>query len=158
MVRLLARVAAVARRINPYFLLIPLNVSDLVEVPEFLQIVDGISQEAIWFDGTVGDNPPGDCPLPRFTSEMRSPRYFSKLTPACLRAYREGRAEILDYAHEEYVVPRFQAARAARLAVFNIEYVLHLENIAEIVHRSRSLEFKPFVAARSLADYLPPAY
>jgi cysteinyl-tRNA synthetase len=158
MIKLLMRVAYVGRRINPDFLLIPQNVSDLVDTPEILDVIDGISQEAIWFDGTVGDNPPGDCPLPRTEAEVGTAEYFATVPNVCMRAYEEGRADILNYAQEEYVVPRLSAARAAGLAVFHIEYALQPANVAEVVRRSHRLGYKPFLAARSLADFPAPAF
>jgi endo-alpha-1,4-polygalactosaminidase (GH114 family) len=158
MIRLLQRVAVAARRVNPEFLLIPQNVSDLVDTPEIFSVIDGISQEAIWFDGTVGDDPPGDCPLPRTEAEVGTQAYFATLSAACMRAYREGRADILNYAQEEYVVPRLIAAHKVGLAVFHIEYALQPRNVGEVVRRGRSFGFKPFVAARSLAAYVPPSF
>jgi cysteinyl-tRNA synthetase len=158
MIRLLARVAAKAREINPQFLLIPQNFSDLTEVAEIYSIIDGISQEAIWFDGTVGDNPPGDCPLPRTEAEVGTNAYFATLPNACREAYNDGRADILNYAQEEYVVPRLSLARERGLAVFHIEYALQPQNVSEVVRRSHALGFHPFLAARSLADLPQPAF
>jgi endo-alpha-1,4-polygalactosaminidase (GH114 family) len=158
MIRLLVRLGNVARQVNPDFLLIPQNVSDLISSPEVVQAIDGISQEAIWFDGTVDNDPPGDCPLPRYTAEAGTPAYLARLSSACRRAYYDGRAEILDYAHEEYVAPQYLAARAAGLATFNIEYALQPENVYEAVQRSRSLGTAPFVGSRALAEFIPPMY
>jgi uncharacterized protein (TIGR01370 family) len=158
MIRLLMRLGAAARQINPDFLLIPQNVSDLVDVPEVLQVIDGLSQEAIWFDGTVDDDPPGDCPLPRTEAEAGTPAFIAALPSACRQAYYEGRAEILNYAQEEYIAPRYRAARDAGIVLFNIEYALEPGNVAEAARLSHGLGTRPFFAARSLADFLPPAY
>lgn len=158
MIRLLMRLATAARQINPDFLLIPQNVSDLVEVPEIVAVIDGISQEAIWFDGTVDNDPPGDCPLPRYAAEAGTPTYLASLSSACRRAYDEGRADILNYAHEEFVAPEYHAARAAGIATFNIEYALRPENVQEAVKRSHALGTVPFVGSRALAEFMPPAY
>ena len=158
MIRLILAVARSARSVNPDFILIVQNTADLVNAPEIVATADAFVQEAIWFDGTLDDDPPGDCPLPRTESEAGSHRYLASLSPPCARAYREGRAPILDFPAEQQLVPLLGQARDAGLVVFTVDYALQPANVAEAVRRSRSFGFKPFVGARSLKQYQAPVF
>ena len=158
MIRLIVRVGEAARSINPDFVLIVQNTSDLAYVPEIIEAADAFVQEAIWFDGTVGDDPPGDCALPRTAAEAGSRAYLASLPAPCARAYADGRAGILDFAAEQWLVPDLTRARAAGLAVFTVDYAVQPANVSEAVRRSRALGFKPFVGARSLKEFQPPLF
>lgn len=158
MIGLLRRVAATARAINPQFLLIVQNVPDLSDSPDILNAADGFVQESIWFTGAEGDNPPGDCPMPRTEAEAHSPTYAARLPTACRRARAEGRAGALDYAQESEVVPLLANARSKGLAVLTVDYAQKPENISEAVRLSRAQGFKPFVGLRGLKEYIPPLF
>ncbi len=158
MILLLRQVAYAARQVNPQFLLIVQNAPDLIDSPDIANAADGFVQESIWFTGAEGDNPSGDCPMPRTEAELKSPAYLASLPADCRRAKAEGRAGALDYVQEAQVVPLLSKVRAGGLAVFTVDYAVKPGNVAEAVRRSQALGFRPFVGGRGLKDYLNPQF
>ncbi len=50
---------------NPDFIVIGQNAAELAQDDEYVDMIDAIAQEQVWFDGAADNDPPGDCPLPR---------------------------------------------------------------------------------------------
>lgn len=121
-----------ARARNPSFLIIQQNGSALVQGPaELLEIVNGIAQEGVWYEGDATDNwndPDGyDWPVPE---DWRS-----------------------DYLNN---LSQYQSAG---LPVFNCEYALQLASDAYT--KSINQNFIPYCTRRSLSRLTttpPPGY
>ena len=63
-IRWVGDIARFTRLQNPGFIVIGQNAAKLAERGEYLEIIDAIAQEQVWFDGGADNDPPGDCPLP----------------------------------------------------------------------------------------------
>jgi len=70
MIEWVERLADVGRARDAEFIIIGQNAVELTENEDYLAIIDGISQEQVWFDGGPDNQPPGDCPLPRNEDEV----------------------------------------------------------------------------------------
>jgi cysteinyl-tRNA synthetase, unknown class len=61
MVQFVRDLAAYARALRPGFLIVPQNAEGLLEVPEYMEIIDGIAKESLYYlPGKDGDRPPAD--------------------------------------------------------------------------------------------------
>ncbi|RMG84542.1 MAG: hypothetical protein D6712_11090, partial [Chloroflexi bacterium] len=58
-------IADYTRALRPDFIVIAQNAAELAEYDEYIEVIDAIAQEQVWFDGGADNDPPGDCPLPR---------------------------------------------------------------------------------------------
>jgi cysteinyl-tRNA synthetase len=121
-----------ARSRDPGFLLIAQNGAELGERPEYVDLFDGIAQEAIWYDGAgdpdVGDEP-GDFPLDPEDSE----EYLDDL-----RLWQD-----------------------AGVPVLNVEYAQDEDNARRAYRLGRENGFVTYVTLRpldSLTDTPPPGY
>ena len=69
------------------FVVIAQNAAELVEVEGYVDVIDAISQEQVWFDGGADNEPPGDCPLPRTEDDVETDAYVESLSPLCREQY-----------------------------------------------------------------------
>lgn len=61
MVAFVRELAAYARALKPGFLIVPQNAEGLLEVPEYLEIIDGVAKESLYYlPGPDGEKPPAD--------------------------------------------------------------------------------------------------
>lgn len=156
MIRWVAQVSTAAKALKPGFKIIGQNATALLTDEAYLAALDGVAQEDIWFTGGDG-GPEGDCPVPRTASDVGNPAFVEQLPKPCLRAFRKDRSNAMHFAGESEIVPLLDIARAQNKAVFTVDYALHSSNVAWVAARSRTLGFVPFVGARSLSAYIPPA-
>lgn len=156
MIDLVDAVGRAARLINPDFLVVVQNVPEFADEPALPAIADAIAQEHIWFDGTEGNDPPGDCPMPQTYAEAGTQGHLAALPAPCRRAWNEGRAGTLRYAVAERAVPLLSRARERGLAVLTVDYAAEPANVARAARLSRALGFKPFVGTRGLDRFVPP--
>lgn len=147
--------AVAARALKPGFLIIAQNAADLAEDPTYVEAVDAIAQEQIWFDGGADNEPPGDCPLPRTEDAIDSASYVGSLTGGCLRLYEDDPESTLHSSSEAYI-ESLQAAQEQGLVIFTVDYAEQPAHIKEAVCESRRLGFVPFVGTRGLNHYIPP--
>ncbi|MBI3362949.1 MAG: endo alpha-1,4 polygalactosaminidase [Chloroflexi bacterium] len=155
MVRWVSDIAAFGRTRQPGFVVIAQNAAELVEYDEYLNVVDAISQEQIWFDGASDNDPPGDCPLPRTDAEVDTEAYAQSLSPKCRDQYEQYPDSTLHVSSESYL-RNLTLARDKGKPIFTVDYALQPENVAWVYETSRSLGFVPFVSERQLSLYLPP--
>jgi endo-alpha-1,4-polygalactosaminidase (GH114 family) len=148
-------IAEFGRDINPGFLVIAQNAAELLESGEYVEIIDAIAQEQVWYDGGAEDDPPGDCPLPRTEAEIDTETYRRSLSPGCRRQYDEYPESTLHVSSDEYLF-YLQRAKTLGLPVFTVDYALDPENINWIYETSRGLGFIPFVGNRALDEFVEP--
>ncbi len=122
---------------------------------EFVEAIDAIAQEQVWFDGSADNNPPGDCPLPRTDDAIDTDDYYDSLSSACRRQYDEFPESTLHVSSEEYVRD-LQLAQNKGLIIFTVDYALEPDNIAWIYETSRGLGFVPFAGNRALDRFVEP--
>jgi uncharacterized protein (TIGR01370 family) len=130
------------------------NAAELAERDDYVEAIDAIAQEQIWFDGGADNDPPGDCPLPRTEAEVDSEAYRASLSPPCRRVYDDpdstlhvSSAELLHY---------LTLAQSKGLLILTVDYALQPENVAWVAETSRSLGFVPFVSSRALDRTVDP--
>jgi endo-alpha-1,4-polygalactosaminidase (GH114 family) len=139
----------------PNCVVIGQNASELVEYDDYVEAIDGIAQEQVWFDGGADNDPPGDCPLPRTEDDVDTAEYRDSLSPACRLQYDEYPNSTLHVSSEEYLY-YLALAQNKGLPVFTVDYALDPENVAWIHRTSRGLGFVPFVSSWALDRYLEP--
>lgn len=125
------------------------NAAPLLADGGYLEAIDGVSHEDIWFTGADG-LAEGDCPVPRTSAEVGSASYLARLNKACRRSHDKDPASAMRFAGEEAIVPLLQRAQAAGKPVFTVDYALDPKNVAFVRDVSRSLGFVPFAGARNL--------
>ena len=121
MVEFIREIRAVARQQNPDFIVIPQNASELAtESDEYLDLIDAIGQEAVYFDGD--DNQEGDIPMPA-TGEGFSTAYFEEMLALYLQAGK---------------------------VVLTVDYAQDPANVADAYERAAENGFVPYVSLREL--------
>lgn len=138
---------------NPEFIVIVQNAAELAEDDDYLEIIDAIAQEQVWFDGGADNNPPGDCPLPRTEADVDTENYRESLSPACQSQYDEFPDSTLHVSSEEYL-QALTLARGKGKIIFTVDYALEPDNVAWVYETSRALGFVPFVGNRALNQYV----
>jgi cysteinyl-tRNA synthetase len=144
-----------SRSLKPGFLVVAQNAVELVERDDYVEAIDAIAQEQVWFDGAADDDPPGDCPLPRTEAEVETRSYEASLSRDCLRLYREYPDSTLHVSSEWYL-SYLEKARAEGLTVFTVDYALEPDNVSWVYETSRSHGFVPFVSNRALDRFIEP--
>jgi cysteinyl-tRNA synthetase len=147
--------AEFARNQNPEFIVIGQNAAELASSDEYVETIDAIAQEQIWFDGAADNDPPGDCPLPRTEADIDTEAYYQNLSPKCRQQYDNFPESTLHVSSEEYL-QNLTLAKDKGLLIFTVDYALEPENVAWIYETSRGLGFVPFVGSRALNLYLDP--
>ncbi len=148
-------IAEFGRDRNPGFVVIAQNAAELLESGEYVEIIDAIAQEQVWYDGGADNDPPGDCPLPRTEADVDTETYRQSLTPGCQRQYDEYPESTLHVSSDEYLL-YLRRAKSMGLPVFTVDYALHPDNVNWIYETSRGLGFVPFVGNRALDEFVEP--
>jgi cysteinyl-tRNA synthetase len=131
------------------------NAAELAEYDDYLDAIDGIAQEQVWFDGGADNDPPGDCPLPRTYAEVDTEAYRDSLSEPCRRYFDSDPESTLHVSSEEYLYYLTLAQRKG-IPIFTVDYALGPENVSWVYETSRTLGFVPFVSDRVLDRYVEP--
>ncbi len=137
------------------FIVIGQNAAELAQSDEYVEIVDAIAQEQVWFDGGADNDPPGDCPLPRAEDDVDTNAYYASLPPACQAQYDEFPESTL-HVSSEYYLNDLMLALSKNLIVFTVDYALEPENVNWVYETSRGLGLVPFVGNRALDQFVTP--
>jgi cysteinyl-tRNA synthetase, unknown class len=148
-------IADFTREQYPDFIVIAQNAAELAEYEEYVEVIDAIAQEQVWFDGGADNDPPGDCSLPRTDADVDTSAYRDTLSDACRIQYDTYPDSTLHVSSEEYLRD-LNLAQEKGLPIFTVDYALEPENIAWVYATSRNLDFVPFVGNRALNSYLEP--
>jgi cysteinyl-tRNA synthetase len=140
-------------RQNENFIVIGQNAAELARNDAYVDTVNAIAQEQVWFDGGADNEPPGDCPLPRTDADVDADAYYNSLPPACQQQYDEFPESTLHVSSEEYLRD-LALAQSKGLLIFTVDYALEPENVAWVYETSRSLGFVPFVGSRALDQFV----
>jgi uncharacterized protein (TIGR01370 family) len=140
---------------NPDFLVIAQNAAELAERDDYVDIIDAIAQEQVWFDGGADNKPPGDCPLPATDADIETDDYVNSLSPECRRQHDEFPESTLHVSSEEYLQYLIMAQDKG-LPIFTVDYALQKDNVQWVLQTSREHGFIPFVGSRALDGYVPP--
>jgi len=147
-------IAEFGRAQNLDFIVIAQNAAELADNAEYIEIIDAIAQEQVWFDGGADNDPPGDCPLPRTDEEIDTEAYYNNLSSQCQRQYTEFPDSTLHVSSEEYLHD-LTLAQEKGLTIFTVDYALEPGNVAWVHETSRELGFVPFVSNRALDQFVP---
>jgi cysteinyl-tRNA synthetase len=147
-------IAVTLRKTNPDSIVIAQNAAELAYYPDYVDTIDAIAQEQVWFDGGADNEPPGDCPLPRTEDDIDSAAYVNGLSTACRVQYDEFPESTLHVSSEWYIED-LQVAQAQGLPIFTVDYALDPANIAWTYETSRGYGFVPFVSNRGLDQFVP---
>jgi cysteinyl-tRNA synthetase len=148
-------IADYGRSRDPNFIVIGQNAAELAEFDEYLEIIDAVAQEQVWFDGGADNRPPGDCPLPRTDEDIDTDAYAASLSKECQFQYEAFPESTLHVSSEEYI-HYLQLAQNHGTIIFTIDYALEPGNIEWVYRTSRSLGFIPFVSNRALDTFIEP--
>lgn len=148
-------IADFTREQNPEFIVIGQNAAELAEYDEYLDIIDAIAQEQVWFDGGADNEPPGDCPLPHTESEIDTEAYRDSLSADCQSVFDNFPESTLHVSSDEYLFYLTLAQDKGEI-IFTVDYALEPENITWVYENSRALGFIPFVGNRALDSYIDP--
>ncbi|MBL4581907.1 MAG: endo alpha-1,4 polygalactosaminidase [Gammaproteobacteria bacterium] len=148
-------IANFTRNQQPNFIVIGQNAAELVADDEYLNAVDAIAQEQVWFDGAADNDPPGDCPLPRTEADVETNAYVSSLSTACREQYETFTDSTLHVSSEAYI-SELALAREKGVIVFTVDYALQPDNVNFVFETSRALGFVPFASNRALNLFFPP--
>lgn len=140
----------------PDQIVIAQNAAELIEVPGYLDLIDGLAQEQVWFDGGAdGAFAEGDCPLPATDAAIDTPAYYNSLPEPCQLLYDRYPESTLHVSSAEYL--HYLALAHERGAfILTVDYALEPDNVAAAYERSRARGFVPFVGPRALDRFLPP--
>jgi len=155
MIRFVGDMAEFARNQNRDFIVIGQNAAELASFDEYVDTIDAIAQEQIWFDGAADNDPPGDCPLPRTEADIDSAVYYQNLSPKCRLQYDNFPESTLHMSSEEYLQD-LMLAKNKGLLILTVDYALEPENVTWVYETSRGLGFVPFVGSRALDQYIAP--
>ncbi len=148
-------IAEFGRSQHPDFIVIAQNAAELAEYDDYLDIIDAIAQEQVWFDGAADNDPPGDCPLPRTEAEVETTAYVESLSEACRQLYEDFPDSTLHVSSEEYLYYLTMAQQSGVL-IFTVDYAMEPDNVAWVYDTSRALGFVPFASNRALNQFVPP--
>lgn len=155
MVAWVREVSRAAKARDPGFLIIAQNAAPLLSDAGYVDAIDAVAHEDIWFTG-ADSGPQGDCPVPRTEAEVGSPEFLASLNGPCRKAYGRDAANAMHFAGEAAIVPMLQRAQAMGKTVFTVDYATEPHNVSAIVSTSRALGFVPFAGARLLKTYVEP--
>lgn len=155
MVWWVGELAEAGRALNEDFIVIGQNAAELAEDDDYVAIVDAISQEQVWFDGSADNDPEGDCPLPRTEDDIESAEYIASLSGDCLYLYETYTESTLHVSSESYLY-YLDLALDKGLIVFTVDYAVVEDNIEWVVNESRGYGFVPFVSNRALDQFVEP--
>lgn len=148
-------IAEFVRSQDPDFIVIGQNAAELAENDEYVEIIDAIAQEQVWFDGGADNDPPGDCPLPRTEEDVDTDAYRDSLSGPCRRQYDQYPDSTLHVSGEWYLND-LTLALSKGLVIFTVDYALDPVNVSWVSETSRELGFIPFVGNRALDRFVEP--
>jgi cysteinyl-tRNA synthetase len=148
-------IAGFSRAQDPYFVVIGQNAAELAARDDYVEIVDAIAQEQVWFDGGADINPPGDCLLPRSEADVDTAAYRDSLSSACRRQTDEYPESTL-HLSSEWSLRDLELAQSKGLVIFAVEYALDADSITWAYGTSRGLGSTPFVGNRALDRFVTP--
>jgi cysteinyl-tRNA synthetase len=140
---------------DPDFIVIGQNAAELCVNNEYINLIDAVAQEQVWFDGGADNDPPGDCPLPRTDADIDTAEYRASLSEAC-RHYLDTHPESTLHTSSEEYLYYLTIAKSKGNPIFTVDYALDPENIAWVYKTARALGFIPFVSNRALNQYVNP--
>lgn len=143
------------RERNSDFLVIGQNAAELAAFDDYVESVDAIAQEQVWFDGGADNDPQGDCPLPSTEDEIDTAAYRESLSSECRRQFDDFPESTLHVSSEWYIEDLLYAKERG-LTIFTVDYALQAQNIQWVYETSRALGFIPFVSNRALDQFLQP--
>lgn len=155
MILWVGEIADFTRAQDPDFIVIAQNAAELAHYDGYVNVIDAIAQEQVWFDGGGDDRPPGDCPLPATDEDVDTDDYYSSLPPECQRLFDDDPESTLHISSEEYIA-YLTVAQDKGLKIFTVDYALDPTNIDYVLRTSRSLGFVPFVSNRALDRFVEP--
>jgi endo-alpha-1,4-polygalactosaminidase (GH114 family) len=155
MIAWVREVSAVAKGGERPLFVIAQNAAPLLQDSSYVDAIDGVSHEDIWFTGADG-LAEGDCPVPRTAAEVGSAAYLARLNKACRRSHDKDPASAMRFVGEDVIVPLLKFAQNQGKAVFTVDYALKAENISTARAASLSFGFIPFVGARNLNIIVSP--
>ncbi len=147
--------AEFTRSQNSDFIVIGQNAAELAANDGYMEIIDAIAQEQVWFDGGADNHPPGDCPLPRTEADVDTDAYRRSLSDACQRQYDQFPESTLHVSGEWYLKD-LTLALSKGLVIFTVDYALDPVNVSWVYETSRELGFIPFVGNRALDRFAEP--
>lgn len=159
MIKWIGEIASFTRAQEPDFLVIAQNAAELAQDSTYLNIIDAVAQEQVWFDGGAGDKPPGDCPLPEKDSDIQTAKYYNSLSATCKDLYDEQKTDgegTLYSVSSQYYLDDLRLAKKKGTLIFTADYALAPKNVAWVYEKSRSEAFVPFVSNRNLDTYRKP--
>jgi cysteinyl-tRNA synthetase len=148
-------IAESCRLQRPDCVVIAQNAAELALYDNYVEVIDAIAQEQVWFDGGADNDPPGDCPLPRTEAQVDTKAYRDSLSKACRRQFDRYPESTLHVSSEEYLRD-LALAQAKGLTIFTVDYALDPDNVAWVYEASRGLGFVPFVSSRALDRFVEP--
>lgn len=149
-------IAERGRSLDPGFLVVGQNATELVALSgRYRSTIDAVAQEQVWFDGGAGNDPPGDCPLPRTKDDVDTDAYVATLADGCRLLWEEYPDSTLHISSEEYL-ESLETVSEFGIPVFTVDYATQKSNMDFVLAESRRQGFTPFVGRRSLDTYEPP--
>jgi uncharacterized protein (TIGR01370 family) len=151
-------VGSISRHVRarcPDCVVIVQNAAELVKVARYLEFIDAMAQEQVWFDGGADNDPPGDCPLPRTEEDVDSEQYYDALSPDCQDQYDQYPDSTLHVSSEWYLNYLVQALDQG-LVVFTVDYALEEDNIEWVYQNAKEYGFIPLVTNRGLDQFVEP--
>ncbi len=150
-----ADIAEFTKNQQANFIVIAQNAAELAVDDDYLDSIDAIAQEQVWFDGSADNDPPGDCPLPRTEADVETATYRDSLSAACLTQYETFPDSTLHVSSEAYLHNLTLAHNKGKI-IFTIDYALEPDNVTWVYETSRAYGFVPFVSNRALDQFVPP--
>ncbi len=154
MIWFVSDIAEYTRAQRPGFIVIAQNAAELVEYDDYVDAIDAIAQEQVWFDGGA-DGIEGDCPLPATDADIETVAYVNSLSDACRQLHEDYPDSTLHVSSEEYL-GYLTLARERGLIVFTVDYALEPDHVTWVHTTAREYGFIPFTGPRSLDRYIPP--
>ena len=155
MIDFVGKIAAAGRETYPEFIVIGQNAAELADSYRYSQILDGLAQEQVWYDGGSDNVPKGDCPLPATDADIESAAYLDSLTAICRQQHDEYDDSTLHVSSAQYIHD-LQVAQAQGLRVFTVDYAVQAQNIARVRRLAVGYGFLPFVGERALERFWLP--
>jgi len=145
MVGFIEEIGVWGRQINPQFLVVAQNAAELLEeAPRYLEVIDGLAQEQLHYDGSALEGGrPGDCPLPLTDAQIGTPEYVASLPPGCADL------STLQVSTEWYL-SYLRPIRDAGIKVFVVDYAVEADNLLDAFQRSLAEGFVPYAGRRQL--------
>lgn len=133
------------------------NAAEPAEYDDYLDSVDAIAQEQVWFDGGADNDPSDDCPPHRTGEEVDTEAYRASLSGPCRRCFDSDPNSPLHVSIQEYLHYLTPAQHKGTL-IFTVDFALDPENVDLLYETSRALRFIVFVSNQALDGYVEPVF